>query len=125
MLAVLTEQGERSRGDWSNEHGTFDEVRGLMHRAEPLLPPAVRAALYRALTGLDSIASTGEVLTVAGRQVYGIDQLERGERQRILLDAQTGRVVGYSSVTTGGEVGWTAVWRHAVTPASGVVPDGF
>jgi hypothetical protein len=113
MLEKLKATAVQSGGPWSPDHAIMDFARGLLYNNEPLLTPQVRSALYRALAKLDSISSTGEVIELDGRKVYAISQAERGGRQELLIDAQTGRFVGSRSTD------FYDLWSYAVVATAG------
>jgi hypothetical protein len=110
MLALLR---ARDTGPWSADHSIVDFVRGFLYNNEPLITPQVRAALYRALAELPSVGSTGEMIDIEGHKVYAIAQKERGDTQELLLDADTGRVVGSRSGT------FYDIWSYGVVNAPG------
>jgi hypothetical protein len=117
LMALIRKAAEPSRGAWSTEHAVVDQTREMMHRYEPLLTPAVRAAWLRALATIPSITATGEAITLGGHRVFAVGQLERGETTDLLLDADTGRVIGYRQGT------FWAIWHHAVVATVGATPS--
>jgi hypothetical protein len=117
LMALLRKAFEPSRGAWSTEHAVFDQTREMMHRYEPLLTPPVRAAWLRALATVPSATATGELLTLGGHRVFAVGQLERGETTDLLLDADTGRIVGYRNGT------FWAIWQHSVVDTVGATPS--
>jgi hypothetical protein len=74
------------------------------------LPPQLRAALYRVLTRLDGVELIGNVTDLAGRRAVSvaIDVVGRPlhERDELLLDPATGRLLGARSVLTRNVPGW-------------------
>jgi hypothetical protein len=83
---------------WSVDRQVFGAVRTLLASNEPLLTPAVRAALYRALAQVPSVWAAGQVtVTIGGRTVVAIGQSEQGGTELLLFDQATGRVVGAGS----------------------------
>jgi hypothetical protein len=73
------------------------------------LPPTLRAALYRVLTRLDGVKLVGGVTDLAGRRAVSVaihvDQPLQ-ERDELLLDPATGRLLGARSVLTRRVPGW-------------------
>lgn len=119
LYLVLGDLVQPSRGAWSTEHAIADQVRGLFNTAGPLIPPAQKAAIYRVLARLGSVAATGTPQTLAGRTVVGVAQLERGGRDQLLFDLTTGDLVG-----SGGEssASFFAIWQHSLVSSVGEVP---
>lgn len=118
MLAFLEEQTRPSRGAWSIDRGIIEGLNQFLSRNEPLLDTKVRAALFRALAKVDSIYSTGEPVTIGGREVYVISQSERDTRHELLVDVDTGRVVGSRSQWPG-EPPYHSFWSHKVVDEAG------
>jgi hypothetical protein len=119
LLDLMKEQFGPSAGDWSVDHGVFDQTRNLLYTNEPLLTGAVRAAIYRALALLPGTGSSGQV-TYHGQRYVTIWFTERGERQaEFLFDPTTGRVAGE------GPVDRAVLWHHAVVDRVGDVPAGL
>jgi hypothetical protein len=116
MLALLRSWVEQGGGAaWSTDYLVVKSVRELLYNNEPLITPQVRAALYRALAKLDSVFSTGQRQQIDGRWVYAIAQMERDHRLELLLDAETGRVVGSSlSQFEASEPEFYDLWSYAV-----------
>jgi hypothetical protein len=73
------------------------------------LPPEPRAALYQVLTRLDGVKLIGRVTDLAGRHAVSVaidvDQPVH-ERDELLLDPATGRLLGARSVLTRDVPGW-------------------
>jgi hypothetical protein len=112
-----------SGGSWSADHAIMDLMRQFLYINEPLITPQVRAALYRALATLGSISSTGQPITVDGRSVYAIGQSERESRQELLVDAQTGRIVGGRTLDgQQSEPSFYDLWTHGVVAEPGALP---
>ncbi|MFL6143080.1 MAG: CU044_5270 family protein [Labedaea sp.] len=108
------------KGAWSADHAIFDGLRQLLYDNEPLLTPAVRAALCGALAKLDSVTLIGQVAGPGGRQLTAIGQTERGQRQEFLFDAQSGRIVGSrSGQVDQAEPGFADLWSYAVVAKPG------
>ena len=115
LLDLMKEQFGPSAGDWSVDHGVFDQTRNLLYMNEPLLTGEVRATIYRALALLPGVGSSGEV-TYEGRRYVTIWFTERGERQQeVWLDPATGRVAGE------GPLDFAILWHHAVVDRVGDV----
>jgi hypothetical protein len=119
LLDLMKEQFGPWAGDWSVDHGVFDQTRNLLYNNEPLLTGPVRAAIYGALALLPGTGSSGEV-TYHGKRYVTIWFTERGERQvEFLFDPATGRVAGE------GPVDHVVLWHHAVVDRVGDVPAGL
>jgi hypothetical protein len=73
------------------------------------LPPQLRAALYQVLTRLEGVRLVGDVTDLAGRPAVAVtihvDQLLQ-ERNELLLEPATGRLLGTRSVLTREVPGW-------------------
>jgi hypothetical protein len=73
------------------------------------LPPQLRAALYQVLTRLEGVRLVGGVTDLAGRPAVAVtihvDQLLQ-ERNELLLEPATGRLLGTRSVLTREVPGW-------------------
>jgi hypothetical protein len=73
------------------------------------LPPELRAALYQVLTRLDGVKLIGGVTDLAGRHAVSVAiDVDRPvhERDELLLDPATGRLLGARSVLTREVPGW-------------------
>jgi hypothetical protein len=115
LLELMEEQFGPFAGDWSVDHGVFDQTRNLLYNNEPLLTGAARAAIYGALALLPGTGSSGEV-TYRGQRYVTIWFTERGDRQvELLFDPTTGRVAGE------GPVDRAVLWHHAVVDRVGDV----
>lgn len=110
---------------WSTDRTVMSMLSDTLYRVEPLVAPTLRAALYRAVAMLPSVRSTGEVVEVDGRRVYVIGQSERDLEEQLLIDADTGRVIGQRTVEPGsgtGTVLFSSLWSFAVVPTVGATP---
>jgi hypothetical protein len=122
-MSALLRTLSPENGSWSEDHAIVDGLRQFLYTNEPLLTPQVRAALYRAMAKLESISSTGQIVEVDGRKLYAIAQTERDQRQELLLDAQTGRIVGGRSMMANETTpGFYDLWTHAVVAKAGDTP---
>jgi hypothetical protein len=116
LLDLMKEQFGPWAGDWSVDHGVFDQTRNLLYNNEPLLTGPVRAAIYRALALLPGTGSSGPV-TYHGQRYVTIWFTERGDRQgEFLFDPTTGRVAGE------GPLDHVVLWHHSVVDRVGDVP---
>jgi hypothetical protein len=96
----------------------------LFFKCEPVLTPAVRAALYNVLHELDGL--TAAELRIAGRKTYMISRswIGGGSRDVLLFDPTTGRVVsrvldlGPANGDTR-QVVRVETWHHAVVDSVG------
>jgi hypothetical protein len=73
------------------------------------LPPELRAALYQVLTRLDGVKLVGGVTDQAGRPAVSVAiDVDRPlhERNELLLEPATGRLLGARSVLTRKVPGW-------------------
>jgi hypothetical protein len=75
------------------------------------LPAELRSALYQALTRLDGIELTGEVIDLAGRHGVGVtssspDRSRVPRRGVLIFDPATGRLLGSRSVLAKAVPGW-------------------
>ncbi|MEE6258152.1 hypothetical protein [Plantactinospora sonchi] len=100
VLALLREGSRSNRGNWSENYGIWDGVAYFLERADPLIPPEVRTALYTALSRLDRL--TAYEITADGRRLYAIRRTERDDIRELLFDATTGRFAGTGSGAPGG-----------------------
>lgn len=115
LLTLLRDKFGPVAGDWSVDHGVVDQTRQLLYQNEPLLTPAVRGALYRALALVPGVGSAGEV-TYQGKSYMSIWFTERDVHEtELLLDSETGRVVGE------GPVDRAVLWHYAVVDELGIV----
>jgi hypothetical protein len=97
--ALLTQLGVRAPQDTDSAATLWETCTSLMIRVDPLLPTGVRAALL----GLMARAGGVTVIDVTfdGRRVFGLRQGSRNSGYLLLLDPQTGRVVGRLAVGPG------------------------
>ena len=112
MRATLGSASASVRGDWSVDQGVWEAMRQFLPTADPLLPPAVRTALYRALAGLSGL--TAVRIEIAGRPVVSLRRVERTSVVELLFDERTGRFLGEGS---------GALDLPLVTRAPSPVPD--
>jgi hypothetical protein len=122
MLALLRNDSANARGGVA-DFNVFRAVDELLSVYEPILTPAVRASLYRALGRLSGVAATSEPIDVGGRKVYVVSMTEASYAMQLLFDPTTGRVVGDS---TGSPPMYAAplayaFWQHTVV--AGVTED--
>jgi hypothetical protein len=122
MLDLLRTTAAPGGGPWSADHAIMDWLRTFLYTNEPLLTPQVRVAIYRAITKLPSIGSSGQPVTVDGRSVYTIGQTERGQRDELLIDAITGRIIGSRSLPNGTDPTFYDLWTHAVVASTTETP---
>jgi hypothetical protein len=85
----------------------FDTIGYLLEHYP--LPPQLRAGLYQVLTRLDGVKLVGNVTDLAGRHgiavALDVDRLLH-ERNELLLEPATGRLLGARSVLTRTVPGW-------------------
>lgn len=112
MRATLITASAFVRGDWSADQGVWEAMREFLPTADPLLPPAVRTALYRALAGISRL--TAVQIEIAGRPVVSFRRVERTSVSELLFDERTGRFLGEGT----GDVALPLVTR-----AQSPVPD--
>jgi hypothetical protein len=95
-------------------HYVLKELGTLYRTSDPVLVPAVRAALYRVLGQISGISATE--VAVAGRKLYRVHQAGQ-DVSDLLLDPATGLVAGARWDITNGQAGTVAtidLWRSAV-----------
>lgn len=126
---LLLAQSAHLRGDWSSRHGLWSALGELFQRADLVIPPAVRIAIYQVLAQESGL--TASRTTVAGRDVYVISRIEGVDGYQLLFDPDTGRVVGrrilaVDDVGNGGapadRVAAWFVWDQAVVTSLGETP---
>ena len=96
------------------------ELMSLYRATDPVLTPAVRAALYRVLGRIIGLSATQ--VTVAGRKLYRVHQTGQVASIDLLLDPATGMVAGGRWDTTaddGSVVATIELWRYAVVDQLG------
>jgi hypothetical protein len=82
----------------SSEQQTFDAVCTLAERADALLGPHLRAALYKALAQLPGIERVPGQTDLAGRKGVAIGRSDGRTRSDLILDPTTSRVIGTRQV---------------------------
>ncbi|QKV80331.1 CU044_5270 family protein [Amycolatopsis sp. Hca4] len=121
LLAVF-----RAAAGTSTKHDadylTFKTAAGFAARADALLTPAVRTALYRAIALLPGIERVPGQVDLTGRAGVAIGRNGEGFRSEIILDPVTSRVIGTRMVATGG-ADWPAGTVIAWSSTDQVVVD--
>jgi hypothetical protein len=78
----------------------FQAVSTVMSRADALLSPDLRAALYRVLASLPGISRVPGQQDLAGRTGIAVSITVDGVRYELILDPNTSRVIGTRGVLT-------------------------
>ncbi|MGW4059212.1 CU044_5270 family protein [Amycolatopsis sp. NPDC004747] len=101
LLAVFrAAAGTTTRHD--ADYLTFKTAAGFAARADALLTPAVRTALYQAIALLPGIQRVPGQVDLTGRAGVAIGRNGEGFRSEIILDPVTSRVLGTRMVATAG-----------------------
>ncbi|MBE8519622.1 CU044_5270 family protein [Amycolatopsis sp. H6(2020)] len=85
----------------SDAYLTFKTVVSFAARADALLTPAVRTALYQAIGSIPGIERTPGQTDLAGRPGVAVGRTDEGVRTEIILDPVTSRVLGTRMVAAG------------------------
>jgi len=80
-------------GQESAQH-LFLAVAGLVGRADAILSPRLRAALYRALALLPGVSRIAGQADLAGRRGVAIAHTDQGVRSELLIDPASSRALG-------------------------------
>ncbi|WP_410612455.1 CU044_5270 family protein [Amycolatopsis sp. lyj-109] len=103
LLAVFrAAAGPSTKHD--SDYLTFKTAAGFAARADALLTPAARAALYQAIALLPGIERVPGQVDLSGRAGVAIGRNAEGFRYEIILDPVTSRVIGTRMVATAGTV---------------------
>ena len=112
LLAVFrAAAGPSTKHD--NDYLTFKTAASFAARADALLTPAVRTALYQAIALLPGIERVPGQVDLSGRTGVAIGRNAEGFRYEIILDPVTSRVIGSRMVATAGAdvpAGTVIVW---------------
>lgn len=84
---------------WSTPHEVWSMMSGFYTSSDLLLPPAVRAALFRSYAKLDGLTATE--MTIGGLRYIGLRHVEQQSADEVLFDPSTGRAVGKRSLYGG------------------------
>ncbi|MGW4213675.1 CU044_5270 family protein [Lentzea sp. NPDC004789] len=99
LLAVFrAAAGPSTKHD--DDYLTFKTAASFAARADALLTPAVRTALYQAIALLPGIERVPGQVDLSGRAGVAIGRNAEGLRSEIILDPQTSRVIGSRMVAT-------------------------
>ncbi|MDS0134591.1 MULTISPECIES: CU044_5270 family protein [unclassified Amycolatopsis] len=121
LLAVFrAAAGTSTKHD--SDYLTFKTAASFAARADALLTPAVRAALYRAIALLPGIERVAGQVDVTGRAGVAIGRNAEGFRSELILDPATSRVIGTRMVATDG-ADWPAGTVIAWSSTDQVVVD--
>jgi hypothetical protein len=100
LLAVLRDAaGSNAKHD--DDYLTFKTAVSFAARADALLTPAVRTALYQAIALLPGIERVPGQVDLAGRAGVAIGRVAEGVRSEIILDPVTSKVLGTRGVAAG------------------------
>jgi hypothetical protein len=98
LLAILRDSvGEDGP---NGDRQVFKAGTALATAADALLPPGLRAALYRALAEVPGVERIPGQADLAGRPGVAIAHTYDGRRTEIVIDPVTSRTLGYRMVTT-------------------------
>jgi len=125
---------DRLRGE-TRDHGNDADLEMLVYVADVLrtglVPPDLRAALYRTLAKVDGLQITEQVANLDGRKgtAYGISA--KGQRHDVIVDPETGQFIGerelaeqaFDDIPAGTITQYTSV-ATAVVPGMGSKPTG-
>lgn len=101
LLAVFRDAaGPNTKHD--PDYLTFKTAAGFAARADALLTPAVRTALYQAIALLPGIERVPGQVDFSGRAGVAIGRDGEGFRSEIILDPVTSRVIGTRMMATAG-----------------------
>ncbi|GAA4257276.1 CU044_5270 family protein [Dactylosporangium darangshiense] len=125
-LAGLPTEAGALRGELVRRYGE----KSLFDAAEQLVldlpaPPAVRAAAFRVLAGIDGVAVAGPATDRSGRTGTAVVYRRQGDagwsETRLIIDPQTGRALAEESWHEGKMLGYTLVvsagWTDENPPA--------
>jgi hypothetical protein len=65
---------------------------------ETLMPPAVSASLYRAVSGISGVELVRDAIDAAGRHGVAIARTEHGVRRELIFDKKTYSYLGYRAI---------------------------
>jgi len=97
LLAVLRDEVDVAGPDGDRQ--VFKAGAALATAADALLPPRLRAALYRALAAVPGVERIPGRVDLAGRPGVAIAHTSNGKRTEIVIDPATSRTLGYRVVT--------------------------
>jgi hypothetical protein len=100
LLAVFQAASATNTGT-TDDRLTFKTIASFAGRADALLSPDLRTALYQAIALLPGIERTPGGVDLAGRSGVAIGHTAKGVRTEIILDPVTSRVLGTRSVAAG------------------------
>jgi hypothetical protein len=118
---------ERLRDHWVRGQGgslygeVFTQIGDALR--EQASPPALRAALYRALTFVPGVRITGPVKDAIGRPAMVAGRSAHGVRSELLFDPRTSVLLGERDIAPGGTIAGYAIYeRQAVVDEAGRRP---
>jgi hypothetical protein len=99
-LLALLRQAAKAEGNtkWSTDKIAFGIVSDLFEWGDPMLSPALRAGLYRAIALMPAVQRIDGQADLSGRRGIAIGFTERGERHDIILDPVTLHPIGSRDV---------------------------
>jgi hypothetical protein len=95
----------------TQDQRVFEEIQRFLRYASPIMPPRLRAGLYRALALMPGVVRVPGQVDLAGRRGIGVGYDDLTIRNEIILDPRTFAVIGQREVeiTTGEVVGLSTV----------------
>jgi hypothetical protein len=101
----------------------FIAIQDFLLYAGPIMPPGLRAGLYRALALMPGVSRVPGQVDLAGRRGIGIGHDDLTTRNEIILDPQTFSVIGQRVVRLGGGrvLQWSTV-DYAIVDELGGTP---
>jgi hypothetical protein len=105
MLAVLRKEiGDQNKH--TPDEQAFSAIMQLIREADPILPAAVRATLYRAIALIPGVSRSAGYVDVDGQQGIAIGRTDgTGFREEFILDVTGRHVIGFGTVQVTAENG--------------------
>ncbi len=122
LLAMISDQIGRTGGGERRDDLIFKGSIDFLGKFEPLLPPAVRAAYVEALALAPGATVDRLPRTFAGHNVYLVRQTTSFGTITVIVDSETGRVVGNAAGANAGALEWAEEVTYAVVTEPGTRP---
>jgi hypothetical protein len=125
LAALLERQLNSDPRDAKHAPGylAFKGTSGLLYTVEPLLTPAVRAALIKALQELPGTRVDRTPRRLGDHRIYLVEQVTSTSVIGLCVDAQTGRIVGdFAGARSGDPRSHPTLWEFGVATEAGVAP---
>ncbi len=122
LLAMISDQIGRTGGGERRDDLIFKGSIQFLGSFEPLLTPAVRAAYLDALALAPGATVDRSPRTFAGHNVYLVQQTTSFGTITVIVDSDTGRVVGNAAGANAGALEWPAEVTYAVVTEPGTRP---